>query len=91
MCIRDRHNRRALVCAAAKLWGVASGEAPQQPQHTAEPDEPAPEKSPAEPEGEENEQAAERSLTSHVLRLAGAEVLYVKSLHANEDESEGNE
>ena len=86
-----QHNRRALVCAAAKLWGFASGEAPQQPQHTAEPDEPAPEKSPAEPEGEENEQAAERSLTSHVLRLAGAEVLYVKSLHANEDESEGNE
>ncbi|WP_462423713.1 DNA polymerase III subunit gamma/tau [Cloacibacillus porcorum] len=86
------HNRKTLTCAAAKLWGIESGEAQPQPQHVSEPDEPAPEKpSAAAAEAEENEPTAAQSLTSHVLRLAGAEVLYVKSVHANEDESEGNE
>ena len=74
------------------MRGIESGEAQTQPQHVSEPDEPAPEKpSTAAAEAEENEPTAAQSLTSHVLRLAGAEVLYVKSVHANEDESEGNE
>ena len=85
-----QHNRKTLTCAAAKLWGIAGEETP--PQHVNEPDEPAPEKAPAaEPEREAEEPNAAQSLTSHILRLAGAEVLYVKSVHANEDESEGNE
>ncbi len=86
-----QHNRKTLTCAAAKLWGIAGEETPPQ-QHVNEPDEPAPEKAPAaEPEREAEELNAAQSLTSHILRLAGAEVLYVKSVHANEDESEGNE
>ena len=84
-----QHNRNTLTCAAAKLWGIAGENTPP---NVSEPDEPALEKAPAAvPEREADEPNASQSLTSHILRLAGAEVLYVKSVHATEDESEGNE
>ncbi len=84
-----QHNRNTLTCAAAKLWGIAGENTPPP---VSEPDEPALEKAPAAvPEREADEPNASQSLTSHILRLAGAEVLYIKSVHATEDESEGNE
>ena len=85
-------NRREVVLAAAKLWGVAAPEVEEQEETTTEEKAPP---APAEPPVVarlEEKPAPTHTVMSNVLRRVGAEVLYVNNVHANnEEENEENE
>lgn len=85
-------NRREVVLAAAKLWGVAAPEVEEQEETTTEEKAPP---APAEPPvvaRPEEKPAPTHTVMSNVLRRVGAEVLYVNNVHANnEEENEENE
>lgn len=94
--------RKALILAAAKLWGITSDvpqkEEPQPPESEPKRDAAddrqktagaAPAQQPQSDEDSPEDTAA--LAAAHALRLAGAELLYVENDTAGEEDAEGNE
>lgn len=91
-----QNNRSLLERAAAKLWELPEAKTEGGAAEAAKAPEPAPEeqkrpeRQPAARDEKEEAKPAEAAM-SRILRLAGAELLYVHSADSEEEESEGNE
>lgn len=90
-------NRKAVCSAASRLWNIEAWAAEQPsaaneaPEHGAPLPAQAEEPRPPRREEQRANQPHYGGRLSHILRKAGAELLYVRSADMNDEETEGNE